>query len=337
LIYFGAAILFILIAGATYQAVSLILDRRRFPPPGTLVEAGGTKLHVYCTGKGHPAVLLEAGISASSVSWSRVQTAISSFIRVCSYDRAGLAWSARCPCARTPDQILTELRAVADGLPKPFVFVGHSFGAWIGSMYASRFPADICGLILVDPPLISEWANPSRARLRMLARGVRLSRRGAGLCRIGFVRFSLALLAGGARTLPKLIAKASSGKGAHTLDRLVSEVRKIPEELWPAIRSHWSRPECFESMAAHLEGLPAMAAAMANIQSLGSLPLIVISGSQLAPEQRSEHMSLAQLSTRGKHVEATQGGHWVNLDQPELVVELIRELVSDTQKELNLH
>ena len=64
------------------------------PPPGQLVDVGGHRLHVWTRGEGSPAVLLEAGVAASSLSWARVQPALASVTRVCAYDRAGLAWFA---------------------------------------------------------------------------------------------------------------------------------------------------------------------------------------------------------------------------------------------------
>jgi pimeloyl-ACP methyl ester carboxylesterase len=182
------------------------------------------------------------------------------------------------------------------------------------------------GLVLVDPALVGEWRDPSPERLRMLRRGIALSRRGAWLARIGFVRLSLTLLASGARALPKLISQLSSGKGHSVSERLVGEVRKLPPELWPAVQSHWCRPESFESMARHLEALPAVAALVANARPLGSIPVTVISGGQLTLEQSAEHAAIATSSDRGIHITARGSGHWVHLDNPEVVIEAIRRV-----------
>src|SRR5688500_17342462 len=100
-----------------------------FPPPGLLVDVGGHRLHVICSGSGSPVVLLESGIAASSLSWSIVQPEIAKFTRVCAYDRAGLAWSEVASCPRTFEQIVDELATVlADVAPgERYVLVGHSF------------------------------------------------------------------------------------------------------------------------------------------------------------------------------------------------------------------
>jgi pimeloyl-ACP methyl ester carboxylesterase len=328
LLFFFVLGIALLVWGAIYQALGTRGDRKRFPAPGIMIEGAGAPLHVHTTGAGSPAVLLEAGISASSMSWSRVQPELSKFTTVCSYDRAGLAWSGASSQPRTPEQILKEIRVVAETLPKPFVFVGHSFGGLLGCLYAAAHPEDVCGLVLVDPALSSEWAQPSAARLRMLGRGVSLSRRGALLCRLGMVRFALRLLTSGSRFLPKIVARASSTRGgASVIERLVGEVRKMPEHLWPSIQSHWCRPESFLSMAAHLEALPAVAAAATRVETFQDLPLTVISGAHLSPEQQAEHAELARRSSRGRHLVAPAGAHWVQLDQPGLVVAAIRAIL----------
>lgn len=65
----------------------------KHPPPGKLVDVGGYRLHLNCTGKRGPTVVLIAGAGDFSFDWSLVQPGVSRFTRGCSYDRAGLAWS----------------------------------------------------------------------------------------------------------------------------------------------------------------------------------------------------------------------------------------------------
>ncbi|HYP13702.1 MAG TPA: alpha/beta hydrolase [Bryobacteraceae bacterium] len=299
-------------AGAAYQAIETRRDRKRFPAPGRIINAGGADLHIREHGEGEPVVILEAGIAASSISWTYVQPEVAKLTRVISYDRAGFAWSGRCTQPRTPEQILLELRAVMQAcrVTAPVVFVGHSFGALIGRLFASRYPEMIAGLVLVDSALLQDWAAPNESRSRTLQMGVRMARRGAMLCRAGVVRFALATLVAGRKQLPKAIARVSSSRGGQsTLERLVGEVRKLPEQHWPAIRSHWSSPTAFESMAEHLAVLPAVAREVAKHDSLGDLPLVVISGAHLTEEQLAEHREVARTSTQGEHVLAREGGH----------------------------
>src|ERR1700722_8368655 len=119
---------------------------------GKLVDLGGHKLHVNCTGKGRPTVVVENGLGDFSFDWILVQTRVAAFTRVCTYDRAGYAWSDPGPKPRTFAQINLELR---DALAKlgergPFVLVGHSYGGPVVVNFASAYRQDAAGLVLVD-------------------------------------------------------------------------------------------------------------------------------------------------------------------------------------------
>ena len=97
-----------------------------YPPPGRLIDIGGWRLHINCTGEAHspqPTVVLEAGASDFSVEWSLVQPRVARFARVCSYDRAGSGWSDLGPRPRTMHQIVWELHALLEkaGERPPYV------------------------------------------------------------------------------------------------------------------------------------------------------------------------------------------------------------------------
>jgi pimeloyl-ACP methyl ester carboxylesterase len=160
----------------------------------------------------------------------------------------------------------------------------------------------------------------------MLRRGVRLARRGALLARLGVVRFSLALLAGGGRRIPKLIARVSSGNGESAVSRLVGEVGKMPRETWPMIRAHWCQPKSFRGMSGHLEALPVSCAEAAECGDTSSVPMIILSAATSTSAQLAERETLARESPNGKHI-VVKGGHWIHLDEPGLVVQVIREIM----------
>ncbi|MGD1069367.1 MAG: alpha/beta fold hydrolase [Bryobacteraceae bacterium] len=300
------------------------------PAPGTMVETGAGRLHVHTQGQGEPVVVLEAGIAASSLSWSLVQHRIAAFTTVVSYDRAGFGWSDRAAERGTALHAAEDLARMLDGtgLRGPFILVGHSFGGLIVRLFQQRYPDRVAGLVLVDPVVRSEWRDAGEQRRRMLARGVALSRRGAFLARIGVVRFALNLLTGGSQTLPRLLARASAGKGAGVTDRLVGEVRKMPRDLWPAIASHWSQERSFRAMADNLENLPRSAAQLDESASLGDLPLVVLSAAKAV----SEHQHDAGLSTQGRHIVVADSGHWMQLDAPDAVVQAVADIVAQVRQ-----
>ncbi len=298
--------------------------------PGRLVSIGERKLHVYEQGSGPVAVVFEAGIAASSLSWSLVQRPVAEFARTISYDRAGFGWSDGAGSHATAADAAQDLGRMLDAVvgQERVILVGHSFGGLITRVFQQQRPERVAGLVLVDPVIRAEWKGMSAERTAMLGRGVMLSRRGATLARLGIVKMALKLLTSGNQKIPKMLAKLSAGRGASVTDRLVGEVRKMPKESWPAIAQHWSEPESFAAMARNLEGLPVSVTQLDEQQLLGTLPLrIVSSGKALGGRPNPEHVQDAAMSEQGQCVVAAEAGHWVQLDAPELVVAAIREVL----------
>lgn len=116
------------------------------------MELGGHRLHVNCTGKGGPTVLVENGLGDFSFDWILVQERVSRFTRVCTYDRGGYAWSDSGPRPRTYAQLNLELHDALTKLGEhgPYILVGHSFGGPVVRSFAASYPADTAGMVLVD-------------------------------------------------------------------------------------------------------------------------------------------------------------------------------------------
>lgn len=322
----AAVVAALLLAGAIYQQVSI--RRRRFAPPGELIEVGLHRLHARCAGSGAPLVLLESGIAASSLSWSLVQPEIATFTRVCAYDRAGFAWSDAASSPRTFDRIVDELACVLDRVAagEQYVLVGHSFGSFVVRAYAARHPDRVVGLVLVDPP--TEWLAMTPQQLRLIRRGRRLSRVGWVLAQLGIVRAALTLLTGGVPGAPRRLVKVFGPTAAGTLQRLVGEVRKLPSDVHPMVQEVWCDPKCFRAMAAHLRVLETEGPAIEATRPPEGMPLIVISSGNHPPEEIAQHRALASRASEARHVVADRSTHWVQFDQPELIVGAVRDLIN---------
>jgi pimeloyl-ACP methyl ester carboxylesterase len=321
----GTVVLALLLIGVLYQRIGA--QRSQRAPIGTLIDVGGHRLHVNCAGAGSPVVLFEAGIAASSLSWALVQPAIARFTRVCAYDRAGLAWSDPPSSPRTFTQIVDELGRVLTqvGSGEPCVLVGHSFGSFVVRGYAARYPDRVIGLVLVDPP--TEWLTMTPRRLRTIRRGRRLSRVGGWLAHVGVVRACLALLTGGAPGAPRGLVQVLGPTAARTLERLVGEVRKLPPEVHPMVQEAWCQPKCYRAMAEHMRVLETEGTVIAAMLPPPAIPTVVISSGNNAPEQIAEHRALASRSADARHVIANRSSHWVQFDEPELIVDAVKELV----------
>lgn len=140
------------VAGASYQAIETRLDARRFPEDGRLVDVGGYRLMLNCTGVGKPTVILEAGWGDVSVEWKSVQPEIARFARVCSYDRAGYGGSDPGPMPRNSLQIAKELHVLLKngGEMSPYVLVGSSFGGYNVRVFNGLYPDEVTGIVLAD-------------------------------------------------------------------------------------------------------------------------------------------------------------------------------------------
>jgi len=322
----GVTAIALAIVGILYQQLGARLDARRFPPQGRWVHTNGRRLHVVVQGQGAPAVWFESAIAASSLSWSRVQPAIARFTTACSYDRAGLGWSDPPADRLTLNGVVHDLKvAIAEVSPRmPCVLVGHSFGAFVCMAFAAEHPLAVRGLVLVDPPM--DWTEMNRHQVYLLRGASQLSKLGGLLARLGVVRACVALLTSGAPAAPRQFIKVFGPATAHTIERLVGEIRKLPPEVYPFVQAAWCRPQCFEAMADYLRVFQESALAAAQLRLPNNVPLVVISAGDQPEDVTAAHERLARSSTRGRHIVAATSGHWVPFDQPELIVDAIQQL-----------
>ena len=114
---------------------------------------------------------------------------------------------------------------------------------------------------------------------------------------------------------------------AAAVQRIAGEIRKLPTPVLPIVRALWSHPKNFMSLGHHVAALPVSAAQAAAMSSLGDLPLVVLSGDHHAAPYTDWQRDLAQFSSRGRHLVASDSGHWIHLDHPELVTSGLYQLI----------
>jgi pimeloyl-ACP methyl ester carboxylesterase len=128
------------------------------PPIGKLVDVGGYRVHLYCTGSGSPAVVIVG--AGYSFDWGLVQPEVAKFTQVCSYDHSGIGWSDDGPkdsCSLRVSEVHTALKNA--GIKGPYVLVGHSLGGLVARVYAGRFPEEVAGMVFVDHSPFSLLVN----------------------------------------------------------------------------------------------------------------------------------------------------------------------------------
>jgi len=139
---------------SVYNAIAIQVFLANNPPQGKLYSVNGHKMHLYCTGSGSPAIVLEAGLGGGSatLSWGGIQPELAKFTRVCSYDRAGYGWSDPQPGPADADRAAANLHELLTQthVTGPLVLMGHSLGGIYLRDFAAHYPADIAGMILLD-------------------------------------------------------------------------------------------------------------------------------------------------------------------------------------------
>ena len=211
------------------------------------------------------------------------------------------------------------------GIAAPYVLVGHSFGGLIIQAFAHLYPNETVALVLVDPLDPAEWTPITDEQRKIIRHGIRLSRRGALAARFGVVRLCLNLLLGGNRLVPRVAAKLWSGDASQVTNRIAGQVQKMPEETWPLVAAHWKNEKSFEAMARHFEALAESAQELSQVKPL-NVPVTMLVGTQ--NEHPADPREYAErLSPETRLIFAEKSGHWIQLDEPELVVAAVEELV----------
>ena len=300
--------------------------------PGRLVDVGTHRLHLHCAGEGTPTVIFDAALGASSLSWSLVHTPVAQVTRACVYDRAGFGWSDAGPLPRTAGRIADELFVLlqAAQVPGPYVLVGHSFGGLVMRLFAARHPADVAGLVLIEPAVPEEWAEPSAEKGALIARGTRLCGFGASAARLGVARVVAGLVRLGALAPARAAVKFVSRGGLHREDEAVlAPIWKLPPEARRVLGRMWTQPKFFQALGSQIRHVcdSAREVQHESAGSFGELPLTVITSASADTDRLSADAALARRSARGRHVLVRDSGHWVPLDAPRPVVEAILDFV----------
>ncbi len=290
------------LAGAATEAVLARGDGERHPAPGHLVDTEHGALHIHCTGTGAPTVLLEAGLGEPGLTWVDVQGRLEESLTVCSYDRAGYGWSpavdGQWDARRAAAQVTQAMTAA--GHEEPYVVVAHSVGALVARELRQADPGAVAGMVLVDPTnevTLDRVGTPApaiaeRTALRVLA--------GTGVVRLLGDRLIPALA--GSQPPQGLLDQAPAAYHPRAVAASVRELRGAPDA------------------AAHLLAT--------EDDDWADLPLTVISAATATPQDLDHHRDLAARSTRGAHLSADSGGHYVHYDDPDLVTSAICDVVS---------
>ena len=267
-----------------------------------------------------------------SIYWTRVQPELAKLTRVCSYDRAGFGWSESDPLPRTGQQMAEELHQLLtrDGISGPYILVGHSLGGFIMRLFRQAHPHDVVGMVLVDAGHEQQFQKEEFQKF-VASGGIVFPMIRAmtvlGLTRL-FTTFDL---------VPPLIAEQEKNVSAETRAML---------------RTGWLQTRYFVTMTDEGAALEETCRQVRRASSLGDLPLVALTatGPTWWPDMPPDidkvkfrqmwldlQADLTKLSTNSRQLFADHSSHFMNFDQPDLIIDAIRQMVETTRQKPVTH
>jgi len=298
-----ASILGLMLIGFIYEPIAEAADAKTYPPPGQLVDVGGYRLHIYCTGTDSPTAVIDAGLGDWSTTWGVVQQEVAKTTRVCTYDRAGLGWSEVGPLPRNAEQHAKELHTLLQNgqIPGPYILVGHSLGGLDVRVYVHEYSSEVAGVVLVDatnPRQITQAPAPEAQSQPFSLQAL--------LARFGVARLLV--------KLPALAPAMPPGQEAY----------------YPL----YIRPQNLQTTVNEYQGVPASGAQAAAVETFGDLPLIVLTAklNYQLPDWQELQAELPQLSSNSQQLFAENSGHNIQMDEPQAAVEAILQMVQQVRE-----
>lgn len=284
-----------------YQKFATWRDDYRYPPPGSLIDMGGYRLHLHPAGQGNVTVVCDAGLSGTSLGWHLVQAEVSKFARVCTYDRAGYAWGDPSSLDRTSATLVKELYTLLKkaNLPGPYVFVGHSFGGANALLFADMYPEETLGVVLVDS-VQEDMLQELPLKPQSIFDHPKVQ---WFLAYIGYKR-----LRGPSEEISKMF-------------------QPLPKDIQAAYIAQMNKTQYTETVNREMDSFKTSLEQLKKVQI--QHPLTVITAGIASNNKWNQlQKRLLSKSPRSKQIVAENSDHMINHRQPMIIVDAIREMIN---------
>ncbi len=332
LVIAGAIALGFIVANIYAHLAAVAWERTPYPS-GRLVAANGTRLYIRVKGSGAPVILIESGLGSPGAEWWRIQDELSRMTTVVTYDRAGYGWSWPGKFPRTSFQVVSELHSMLQhaGLSGPYILIGHSQGGLYSQLFGRLHPEQVAGAVLLDP--IS--SNHLRFKAELKPEVYEMS----AIDTLPYRRIPKNLLRLGLMRVFKSIIQT----------KLLSYHSNLPATTREVIWQHLALPKAYRAIVSEYEQnrTPANSS---DIRSAGTFPPVPLKVIYHSPRRMVREMmrhkglqrddaeeveqiwqqlvrAYLRLTPRSEWIVAPESGHYIHLDQPELVIDEIRLLV----------
>lgn len=308
---------FLLVATTLYQAIACWFEDRKLPP-GKMFDVGGYHLHLYIAGNASPTIVLDH--SLGGIEGYLLVEELAKLARVCIYDRAGYGWSDHSPHPRTSSQIVTELDTLLTqaGIEPPYILIGDSFGSYNVRLYAHRFPQKVIGMVLTDG--LHETA--------MLKMSFQLQ-----ALKLFFISGFVMSILGSIFGIIRLMSLCK------VFEILKPELAQFPQHLLNSIKRSFCRPKHWITMSREMLNLSVSGREVSIANEFGKMPIVNIKANSFfkaslwtvfiplrgANQLRQQmHVELLKLSTNCTQVQASKSGHFVWVDQPDVIIDAVK-------------
>jgi pimeloyl-ACP methyl ester carboxylesterase len=290
-------------------------------PPGMMVPVNGHQMHIYCSGaeSALPTIVLEGANMGLSPFYRNLQESVARQVRVCSYDRAGIAWSEPGAGPRDAKTIASELHVLlqeADVRP-PFLLAGHSLGGLFALRYAHDYPDEVAALALLDS------SHPDQNRLLPdatddIANEMKILARLRWLLRLG---------------------------ASHIYNPYRAQLKPLPPAAFREALYFTHQPSMVDAIMGETAARPASMAEAGEVKSLGSMPLLVVSRGityEPNPEASAEdnerrkriaegwiqlHREYLALSTQSRYLVVPGSNHYTLVSERAFADQVAAEIV----------
>jgi len=271
------------------------------PPAEQMVSIGTHRLQIHRQGTGTPVVVIDSGITDQLDKLQALQASVSRVTQVITYNRAGYGQSEAGPLPRDAGREADELKMLLEkaSVPGPYVLVGHSLGALNVQVFAARYPDDVAGMVLLDPPPLSFLLGQEYKDLVPMA---------------------------GAMTAEWQAVADSAAKSDNPEERARSAFfRMIASE----------HREMFGATARQAAGIPTFADMLFLVMAAGK-PNPAFGDAAEAYQEYwiGQSRDLATKSTKGKFMLAEGSAHYLYLDAPDFVTKSIVSVVDEVRAKL---
>ncbi|MFD0771950.1 alpha/beta hydrolase [Bacillus sp. CGMCC 1.60114] len=287
-----------------FTAVNMYIRKKNATKePGSIVNVDGRNVHTMISGEenGNPTVILDAGLSGNCLAWCLVQPELSKFTRVVSFDRAGYGWSDTRSGLSTSQEVVNDLKIALEKMQiaPPYILVAHSFAGLNMRLFASQYPDEVEGIVLVDAVHENRYLKEemNEERLQQYVKSVKQMR-------LGYITSTIGL--------PRLLKMPVGG-------------RSLPAQVQDHVKHVGYTAGAYEAVYKEMLYSEESAKQVKRANSLReNLPVIVISSNNSDPTWKELQQLLCQLTNCTKHIQ-TENGHSIQLENPEVVIKTILE------------